>query len=138
MHEEILEFIETADREALCITLDKIIVVKLGGLLGDWSDMEAGSFLGIIGSKIESNRRADKKEKLGKLSPESILTADTENYAIPCSEIIKAEISKGFLGPKIKITAGINKHQFKLKNNNEYDKCMHALKPVLGDRLTVS
>ena len=133
MHDDILEAIETTDRKMLYITSDKIIIVKLGGL---------ASFLAtkvLMPSFGDSDVYARKKEKLGKLSPETILTDDKKSFAIPYTEITRLEMSKRFLGgPKVKITVGVNKHQFTLKDTNEYFKCMSALKPVLEDKLTVS
>jgi len=131
MHEDILEAIETTDRKMLYITPDKIIIAKLESFTS-YVVTQPLPLLGYV------DVYAKEKERLGKLSPEAILTADKKNFAIPYSEITRLEMSKGFLGSKVKITIGVNKYQFKLRNINEYYKCMSALKPVLEDKLTVS
>ena len=145
VHEEILEAIETTRRKLLILTADKIIVAKpKGTVLSMAIDMIAEFLIGWVpffGGVLDvdsTSIRAEKKEKLCRLSPESILTADKKNFAIPYSDVIRLEMSKGFLGSKVKIMIGVNKHQFKLRNTNEYYKCMSALKTVLEDKLTVS
>ena len=134
MHDEILDIIETKDRKALCITPDKVIIAELGNAGGGPSLV---AVFGLLGEVVDSERRGSKKEQIGKLSPEGILTADEKNFAIPYTEIIRVEMSKGFLGSKVKLIVGVREHKFKLKNTDEYYKCKFALKPVLGDKLVV-
>ena len=138
MHEEILEVIETFGRKALCITPNSIIIARLRGVSFVGFLIVLYGLFGRLTSIFEKEMTDEKKEKLGKLSPEGILTADKKNFAIPYSDVTRLEMSKGFLGSKVKIMIGVNKHQFKLRNTNEYYKCMSALKTVLEDKLTVS
>ncbi len=138
VHEEILEVIETVGGKVLYITPNSIIVARLRSVsfIGYFTVLYW--LFGMLTSIFEKEMTDERKEKLGKLSPERILTADKKNFAIPYSDVIRLEMSKGFLGSKVKIMIGVNKHQFKLRNTNEYYKCMSALKPVLEDKLTVS
>ena len=131
MNEEILEVIETTDRKGLHFTSNRVIVAKLGG-------QALSMAFGVFGALAESRMRAKKKEQLKKLSPESILTADKKNFAIPYTEVTKVEMSKGFLGGKVKITVGAKKHQFKLSKPKEFQSYVNVLQPILSDKLSVS
>lgn len=82
MGEEIVEVFETRERNGLYFTTDRIIVAKLGG-------DELSILFGNIGAIVEARRRAKRKEQFSKLSVESILAADTENFAIPYSEVTR-------------------------------------------------
>lgn len=132
MNEEILEVIETKDRKALYFTSNRVIVAKLGG-------MGLTLAFGVLGALAESRMRAKKEEQLSKLSPQSILTADKKNFEIPYTEVSKVEMSKGFLGSKIRIiTVGAKKHQFKLSKPKEFQSYVNVLQPILSDKLSVS
>lgn len=86
MHEDILEAIETTERKMLYITPDKIIIAKLESFTS-YVVTQPLPLLGYV------DLYAKKKERLGKLSPEAILTADKKNFAIPYSEITRLEMS---------------------------------------------
>lgn len=131
MNEEIVEMIETADRKALYFTSNRVIVAKLGG-------QALSMAFGVFGALAESRMRAKKKEQLSKLSPESVLTADKKNFAIPYSEITKVEFFKKMLGRKIRIIAGAKKHEFGLSKPKELESYVNSLRPILADKLVVS
>lgn len=138
MHEEILEVIETLGGKALYITPSSIIIAKLrsAAFMGTFTVLN--TMFGLLTSLFEKEMIDKKIEKLGKLCPEKILNANEKNFAIPYTEVIRLEMSKGFLRPRVKITVGVNKHRFWLRKHNDFYKCMSALKPILGDTLTVS
>jgi len=131
VNEEILEAIETKDRKVLYITSNRLIIAKLGG-------QALSMAFGVFGALAESRMRAKKKEQLSKLSPESVLTANKKNFAIPYTDVTKVEMSKGFLGQKITITVGAKKHKFAPSKRKEFDDYVNVLQPLLGDKLTVS
>ena len=76
-----------------------------------------------------------KKGKLYRQTPEAVLKADEENFYIPYTEIIQVELFKKFFERRIRITIGIRKHEFAFLNENEYCRCMFALRPLLSDKL---
>jgi len=131
VNEEILEVIETTDRKGLYFTSNRVIIAKLGG-------QALSMAFGVFGALAESRMRAKKKEQLSKLSPESILTADKKNFAIPYTEVTKVELFKKMLGRKVRITVGAKKHEFSLSKPKEFENYVNVLQPLLGDKLTVS
>jgi hypothetical protein len=131
MKEEVIATIEVHNNEALFFTSSRVVVAKLIG-----GAASAGLFLGLgaLGSSIaESKMRAKKLKELSQISPESILTENKKNYAVPYEEMTKCE-----LGKKLNIFRGPNKHKFKLRNAKEREEYAKALRPVLGDKLVVS
>ncbi len=127
MGEEIVEVFETRERNGLYFTTDRIIVAKLGG-------DELSILFGNIGDIVEARRRAKRKEQFSKLSAESILAADTENFAIPYSEVTRIEWSK----KKANIISGSFTYKFKLKKRKEFEGCVDTLSSILGGKLFVS
>jgi len=83
---------------------------------------------------------AKKKEQLSKLSPESILTADKKNFAIPYTEVTQVEMLKKrrFHAAMVRIVAGAKKHQFVLDKPKELENYVNILRPVLEDKLVIS
>ena len=139
VNEDILEIIWVNDLSILCFTSKRIIaaVPELPELpeLSLWGAPDPGE---MFASEDEGMLKM-KKEELYKQSPEDILKADKRNFAIPYVEIVKVELFKRFFFfRKIRITTGTKKHGFTLLNENEYYRCMFALRPLLSNRLTVS
>lgn len=131
MNEEILVVIDTNERKALYFTSNRVIVAKVGG-------QALSMAFGIAGALAESRMQAKKKEQLSKLTPESILTADKKNFAIPYTEITKVELFKKMFGRKIRIIVGGKKHEFSLGKPKELESYVNTLRPVLADKLVVS
>ena len=130
MQEEIIATIEMKKEQALFFTPTRVIVATLVGK-GTSTGMKVG--LGWAGRIAVSEMRKHRLEELSQVSPESILTADKKNYAIPYEETTKVE-----LGKKLRIFAGPKKHEFKLSKGKERENYANALRPVLGDKLFVS
>lgn len=100
--------------ENLIITSDRTFVIR------GWVDhMQAGTYAGAtdIGSLIlglaegvsDANKTAKSKKKMREReryadTPEKLLNADKNNFAIPNSEITQVEMKKCFRGAKIHIT----------------------------------
>ena len=131
MIEEIIEAIETNDRKMLYFTSNRVIVASIGGRV-------LSATFGLLGALAEAQMRAKKKEQLQKLTPESILTADKSNFALPYNEVGTIEISKKMLGRKVRIISGTQKHEFWMAKPKEYEEYVNILRPVLGDKLVVS
>jgi hypothetical protein len=132
MKEEVLITIETGGNEALFFTSNRVVVARLVGTATSWG--LAAALGGIFGTIAESKMRDKKLNELRKLSPESILTDNKKNFAIPYTEITEVE-----LGKKLKITAGgWHVHKFGLLKSKERESYANTLRPVLGDKLVVS
>ncbi len=87
MNEEMLGTIDLpSDHRMLYFTPNRVIVAKTGG--------SAGWLFGAIGAAAEAYRETKKREELKKLSPESVLKADKNNFAIPYSSILRVEMKK--------------------------------------------
>lgn len=131
MNEEILVVIDTTEKKALYFTSNRVIVAKLAGSALSWA-------FGMGGAFAEQRMAAKKKEQLSKLSPESILTADKKNFAIPYTEVTQVELLKKRFGRKIRIVAGTAKHEFWLGKPKELENYVNTLRPVLEDKLVIS
>lgn len=131
MNEEILVVIDTTEKKALYFTSNRVIVAKLAGSALSWA-------FGMGGAIAEARMAAKKKEQLSKLSPESILTADKKNFAIPYTEVTQVELLKKRFGRKIRIVAGTAKHEFWLGKPKELENYVNTLRPVLEDKLVIS
>ena len=147
-----LAFIEHSKRESeetvrftltlgkvLCFTSDSLIVAKHGSIwitLLPWFGI-AGGLIAVLVLLWVRNRITDRSwERVQKLSPESILTANKNNFAIPYTEITQIEMLKRrrfYLRwrSKLRITAGAAEHEFWL-GAEEYG---WVLPPVLADKL---
>jgi len=130
MQEEIIETIEVKDDKAVFFTPKRAIVATLVGK-GTSTGLSFG--LGLAGDIGVSKMRSKKLGELSKVSPESILTDNKHNFAIPYEETTKWE-----LGKKLKIFTGAKKQEFKLCKSKERETYASALRPVLGDKLIVS
>jgi hypothetical protein len=130
MQEEIIETIEVKDNKAVFFTPRRAIVAKLVG-----KGTSTGMWLGFgwAGDIAVSKMRSKKLGELSKISPESILTDNKDNFAIPYEETTKWE-----LGKKLKIFTGARKQEFKLEKSKERETYANTLRPVLGDKLVVS
>lgn len=135
MSEEILEVVDTKQAKVLYFTSSRVIVanIKAGGGLG------LGLAFGALGGLVEARMQAKKKEQLSKVSPESILTADKKNFAIPYADINEVELRKKLMGRReIRLTTGAAKYDFDLRKAKEFEKYLNTLRPIFGDKLIVS
>jgi hypothetical protein len=133
MSEEILEVVDTKQAKVLYFTSSRVIVanIKAGGGLG--------LAFGALGGLAEARMQAKKKEQLSKVSPESILTADRKNFAIPYADINEVELRKKLMGRReIRLTTGAAKYDFDLGKAKEFEKYLNTLRPIFGDKLIVS
>lgn len=132
MNEEILVVIDCTVT-ALYFTSNRVIVAKLAG-------SALSTFFGLGGMLAEQRMAAKKKEQISKLSPESILTADKKNFAIPYTEVTQVELLKKrrFRVPMVRVVAGAKKHQFVLGKPKELENYANILRPILEEKLVVS
>lgn len=99
-----------------------------------------GGLFGVGGVAVEAYRQKKKKEELEQLSPESILTADKKNFAIPYSEITRVEMKKPgrFSGAKINFVTDKKTHKFVLRQKKElFDNSTNLVRSVLSDKLSI-
>ena len=122
MHPKILEVIPTNDWKALIFTLDYVIIADLGPVPREFS--------------FNLDSLYDRINRLEGQTPNEIY-ASHKSYALDYSEIIKLVLTKGFFGAKLEIYYRDEKHKFKL-STVDYYKCISALQPVLGDKLSTS
>ncbi|MFX0117440.1 MAG: hypothetical protein ACFFB3_23030 [Candidatus Hodarchaeota archaeon] len=130
--EEIVGVLEVPAQN-LYFTSGRVIVAKIGGsgLLG---------LFGAAGVAAEAYRQKKKKEELEQLSPESILTADKKNFAIPYSDIIRVEMKKPgrFSAAKIDFVTNGKTHKFILLQKKEsFDNFTNLVRSVLPDQLSI-
>jgi len=144
MGEEILGRVE-ADKKAkldwrvyLVFTKNRIIVAKLASgaeKMGSiFSDMASDTYGGP--KKLMKERR----EAYEKMSPEEILSADKDNFAMPHNEISKIEVKKpGLLsGSKIKVSTSDKTHEFFLKEKKQFfEERVNSLRSVLSDKVSI-
>lgn len=130
--------------ETLYFTPDRTVVARIGG--GGKSMAIGGLLGGALGAGIAGamqGREAKKKgEQYSKVSLESILKADKNNYAIPHSEITEVELKKDWrsIGLNIKTSKkhGETKwHVFEEKWKDASERYESMLRPVFKDRLIV-
>jgi hypothetical protein len=121
--------------EALCLMDDKVIVTRTA---------KGGAFGWGVGDAIAAWYKADSQEqKLESVTAEQLLKANENNYDIPYSKIKKVELKKFGLGAFINIITDEKKYRwaargipgFKHPRIEDFEK---ILRPVFGDRLTVS
>lgn len=120
--------------ETLFFTPDRVIVARTSGGLG--------AVFGGIGAGIDAYRGGKKAEELGKLSMESVLTADKHNYAVSNSEITKVELRKKWTGIKINIETKDETGKWTCigipeKKKVKIEDYENILRPVFGDKLSV-
>ena len=144
MSEEIIGHVE-ADKKAkldwkvsLFFTKDRLIVAKLLSgkeMMGSiTSDMASGGF----GSPKEAIKK--RREAYEKMSPEEIVSADEENFAVPYHEISDVVVKKpGLLGgTKIKVCTFGKTHLFTLKEKKQlFDERVNFLRSILSDKISV-
>jgi hypothetical protein len=131
MKEEIIATIEVQNNQAIFCTSCRAVVAKL---VGTGTSVGMTFAFGWLASGIaESKMRAKKLKELSQISPESILTDNKKNFAVPYEEITRLE-----LGKKLKIFTGPKKLEFRLSNAKEREAYANALRPMLGERLVVS
>lgn len=151
MKEEILGIID-AKGVRLAPTTDRLIVAR-GSVLEriDLSSVAAGVTAGaglIIGGAIAAigaavRGRKEKKEKekaLADFTPESILSMDKKNFAIPWSEVTRVEVSKeswGTEGMRFKFFTAGKKHEFAEIKGRMLGKCWRILTMTIPDKVTV-
>ena len=132
---------------ALFFSSNRLIVAKTVG--GKWR-FALASF-GVWGEDAADSRAKQKAEKLRELSPESILKADKNNFAIPYSDITKVEMKKGgrMRGSKLKVFTDTKKYDFRIfskralagfvyREHKEIEDQVNLVRSVLSDRLSVS
>ncbi len=137
MSEEILCVAETVAgagylEEMLYFTSNRLIIAKIESKGARFDPTGVFDLVSLF-------KRGKKVRDLGKLSPEGILGADSRNFAIPYVEVSKVELFKKMLGKKIRITTATDeKHEFWLSKPKEFEKCVDMLRPLLGDKLSIS
>lgn len=131
----------------LFFTSSRVIVARVGGGLGR-------AIFGVIGAAVSEHRAAERSEKLKGLSPEEILRAHEDNFAIPYSDIMAVKVKKpGSFKPvqflpklsKLEIITTLKNYKFVLfpRARDEktakvwWDNCLGLLRSVLGSKLTV-
>ncbi len=141
MSEEIIGRVE-ADKKAildwrvnLFFTKNRLIVAKLpsGAEL-----MRSAMFDVAFGGpkKLMKERR----EAYEKMSPEEIVSADEENFALTYHEISRVEVKKpGLLGgAKIKVNTFDRTHEFTLKEKKQlFDERVDFLRSILSGKVSV-
>ncbi|MCX6672101.1 MAG: hypothetical protein NTX92_09305 [Euryarchaeota archaeon] len=137
MSEEIKGFFKgeyNAKMYALYFTTNRLIVAKTA------SGLALGVAFGMIGRSIAKRSGNKRSESLGELSPDSILSADKQNYDIPYSAISTVEMKKPSMISKCVLriyTTDNKKHQFLLDDKNAFDDQYNLMNSVLSSKLTV-
>jgi len=132
-------------RETLFLTPDRVIVARTSGGFG-------GMF-GGIGAVISEYKGKKKEKEYLELSPESVLTADKKNFAIPKSEITKVELKKRRFGKELNIATSKKKYEWSDKIYEEHkwnvaglipekkdaklEDYEDILRPIFGEKLSV-
>jgi len=144
MSEEIIGRVE-ADKKAkldwrvtLFFTINRLIVAKLlsgAEMMGSiMSDMTSGAFGG------PKELMKERREAYEKMSPEEIVSANEENFALAYHEISRVEVKKpGLLGgTKIKVSTFDKAHEFTLKEKKQlFDERVDFLRSILSDKMSV-
>lgn len=129
VNEEVLVVLSSA-KKALCFTSNWVIITNIVGFGG------IGYALGgLAGGIAEAVVRGKEIKGISERSPENILLADKENFAIPYTAISKVELSKKMLGLKIRITTAAAKYEFGLEKPKEFEKTVNNLRSILTDKL---
>jgi hypothetical protein len=117
----------------LVFTSHRLIVVKPVG------HMElATALFGVVGTAIEYSRIQD---KIGNFeTPENILKADKENFAISYSDISRIELTKpGITSPThILIITDKKTYMFVTLLKRLFDEPMNLIRSVIGNKLSVN
>ncbi|MEE9198597.1 MAG: hypothetical protein V3U26_02245 [Dehalococcoidia bacterium] len=138
VNEETLVTVVPAQARVLFFTSNRLIVANVE--VTAWINVlyVFAMIGGLIIGLVRARTRAKKTEKLSKLSPESILTADKKNFGISYAEISNVKLFKRGRGRKIRVTAGAAKHEFWLSQPKEFENYVNVLRPVLAEKLAVS
>ena len=116
--------------KVLCFTSNRVIV----------ADVHYNLIIyvlgGLIAGPLQYRTRNKKAEALSMLSPESILTDDKKNFAVPYAELDKVELK--MKGRGVRIIAGTAKYEFWLNKPQDFEDLDNKLRPVLADKLVVS
>jgi len=134
--------------ETLYFTPDRTIVARLsGGKGGVIGGLLGGAVGGAIGGVLQQREAKKKEEQYSKVSLESILKADKNNYAIPNSEITEVELKKSGKGTKLNIKTS-QKHGKSMYGETKWhvfegawkdvgQRYENMLRPIFKDRLIV-
>ena len=125
-------------RVNLFFTKNRLIIAKLlsgAEMMGSiMSDTASGAFGG--GKEVMKKRR----EAYEEMSPEEIVSAHLENFALTYHEISRVEVKKpGLLGgTKIKVSTFDRTHEFTLREKKQlFDERVDFLRSILSDKVSV-
>ena len=143
MSEEVLVAIPTGKLEALFFTSNRVIIARTESAGSRFTRSLPFAFFGALGmaiaARIQQSQQAKKTKELSKLTPESILSADKKNFAIPYEEIMKVEFFKKIWGPKVRISAGAGKYEYyAAKSSKNQLEMVNTLRTVLGNKVIAS
>lgn len=127
--------------ETLLVTSDRLILVRTKG------SFMTGGLVGALRYTESAKEAREKGEALAEGSPESILKADENNYAIPNGEIQKIEIRSRIGATLFHITTTKEKHKWflaakemgwtKSSIHEDIRNLENILRPIFGDKLSV-
>jgi hypothetical protein len=138
------------DHIMLCFTENRLIVSKTGG---KGKALGVALAFGAIGSGLAARSEKKKREELKKLTPESVLKADKNNFAIPHSNIVRMEMKKKRFSAFVRVIADqqfgkdmkrkkdnrtqqdVYVFEKNLENKKEYENYLNLARSVLSDKV---
>jgi hypothetical protein len=126
-----------SERLRLLFTSRRILVDRVGkrgsgAVLGT-------SLLGKIGGALEdlfkSGRESAGKRKVEEMTPDQVLQAHKDNFAIGYDEVVSVTVEQTEMLPRITILTGTDKFEFSCRSR--FAHIVETFKGKLGDRLTV-
>ena len=127
--------------ETLLVTSDRLIVARTKG------SFMTGGVVGALHYMDSAKEAKEKGEALTEASPESILNADKDNYAIPKAEIQKIEIRSRIGATLFHTTTTKETHKWflsakemgwtKSSIHEDIKNLENILRPIFGDKLSV-
>jgi len=122
-------------------TGNKPLAVFGGIRMVGWARFELYESLYFIKDQLVVARNTErKKESTADFSPEQVLNADKNNFAVPYSQIETVKIGKQLRTIQIKVDAGDKKYTWNVKSmaGNEFlgfDDVKRVLQPIFGWKL---
>ena len=126
-----------SERLRLLFTSNRILVDRVGKR-GSGAVI-ATSVLGKIGGAFEdllkSGHESVGKKKLETMTPDQILRAHKDNFAIGYNEVVSVVVEQTEMQPKITILTGTDKFEF--RSPSRFNYVVETFNVKLGGKLTV-
>jgi hypothetical protein len=126
-----------SERLRLLFTSRRILVDRVGKR--GPGEVIGTSLLGKIGGAFEdlfkSGRESVGKKKVEAMTPEHVLRAHKDNFAIDYSEVVSIVVEQTEMQPRITILTGTDKFEF--SSPSRFNYIVDTFKAKLSDKLTV-